>query len=101
MNIKRHVTVALLLILALSITACSGSGGRPISNSPVTAPDATPSSDKHVCPCDPECTNNKCEGGDRCKCGTDKENPPLTYEIVIKTELRLSVHKEAIVKYYK
>jgi hypothetical protein len=91
--VKKILAIALALMLAISLAACGGSnsggnsgepgaGGNNATNPPASTP---PSVDKHNCPCDPECTNKECKGGDKCKCGTD-DAPPLTYDIAIKAE---------------
>jgi predicted small secreted protein len=98
-EMKKTLAIALAMLLALfMLTACGGgvggNGGGGSSGGGSTAAPAV-SSDDDKCLCDPECTNKKCEGGDKCKCGTDGERPPLTYDIWIEVANMCPVHDDS------
>ncbi|MCL1830219.1 MAG: hypothetical protein FWG21_02185 [Oscillospiraceae bacterium] len=64
MNIKRFISIALMLILAFSLVACGGGSTPPrenATNPPPTTPGATPSDKDDPCPCCPNCVQKDCE----------------------------------------
>jgi uncharacterized lipoprotein YehR (DUF1307 family) len=86
---KKIFAIVIALMLVVSLAACGGGGGG-----------GTPSGDGGggsaggggtavgdvSCPCDPECTNKECEGGDKCKCG-DLGNGSYTFKVEINTDV--------------
>ena len=86
---KKILVIVMVLILVVSLAACGrGSKGGTGSDSVNPSDGAdTVDVDEDKCPCDPNCTNKECEGGFKCKCSTDEEYPPLTYDIEIEVEL--------------
>ena len=88
---KKILVIAVVLILVISLAACGGGSeggtGGDSGSGTTSGGEDTAGVDEHNCPCDPECTNKECEGGAKCKCGTDEEYPPLTYNIEIEAEL--------------
>ena len=85
---KKVYVIVLALILVFALAACGGSGGGDdnggvASGGGSTAAPASSPDDEHNCPCEPECNNKECKGGDKCQCSAGEM--AMTYIVEIKT----------------